>query len=256
MISVCVHTSPSGWNSGGCSTPFIAATSGRMSASRPEASNSSNPRRAPPSVRIRTSSSRMRSGETRRICACSFWMAAIVAGSISNPKRAAKRTARSMRKWSSSKALLRIADGANDARLQIGEATDIIDHLDTRNPGMASAGIQQQSVDGEIAAQHILLRVRFKHYSSGMPAVGVGMIAAKRGDLHAIHQHHAELRAHELRPAGIAASRSVRTGIGCRYHSPSVRAPGSGRERSRRPAKPGSRVIAGPPRSRLPCPAA
>ena len=31
MISVCVQTSPSGWNWGGCSTPFIASISGRIS---------------------------------------------------------------------------------------------------------------------------------------------------------------------------------------------------------------------------------
>src|ERR1022692_4393272 len=99
--SVCVHTSPSGWNSGGCATPFMAATSGRMSPSSPVSSRSSKPRRAPPSVRMRASSSRTRSGETFTIRPCSRCSAAMVAGSISEPSRAANRTARIKRRWSS-----------------------------------------------------------------------------------------------------------------------------------------------------------
>ena len=33
-----------------------------------------------------------------------------------------------------------------------------------------------------------------------MPAVGIGVVAAERGDFDAVHQHHAELRAHQLSP--------------------------------------------------------
>ncbi len=47
-----------------------------------------------------------------------------------------------------------------------------------------------------------------------MTAIGVGMIAAEGGDLHAIHQHHAELGAHQLSP-GKELKQLVRPSIGC-----------------------------------------
>ena len=84
-------------------TPFILEISGRTCTRRSVSSSSSKARRAWPSVSILVSSSRMRSRLTAWMRAASLRMAASVDGSISNPKRAAKRTARRRRSWSSSK---------------------------------------------------------------------------------------------------------------------------------------------------------
>ncbi len=83
----------------------------------------------------------------------------------------------------------RVADGADEARIEIGAAADQIDHL-------AGARIHQQSVDREIAAANVVgRRMRIDH-AIGMAAVGVADIGAERGDfdLNALldHDHDAE----------------------------------------------------------------
>ena len=101
--SVCTHTSPSGCHSGGCATPRIAATSGSTRCSNPVASSILKASAARPSVSIRVSSSRVRSRLTWPISCASTRIAAKVSRSMVNPKRAANRTARSMRSLSSVK---------------------------------------------------------------------------------------------------------------------------------------------------------
>ena len=103
MSSTCSQTSPSGWCSGGCSTPLKAATSGRTRSSSPEASSSSKPRAAAPSTRIRVSSSRTRSAASASTMWAHSRTACQVPASIWNPRLAARRTARRVRSPSSAK---------------------------------------------------------------------------------------------------------------------------------------------------------
>jgi hypothetical protein len=73
--------------------------------------------------------------------------------------------------------------------------------------------IEQQRIDGEIAPQDVLPCIAFKSHFHRMTAVHVGMIAAKRGDLDAFHQHYTELRAHQL-GLGKNLNELARQGIG------------------------------------------
>ncbi len=101
--SVCTQTSPSGCQSGCCSTPCMRSTSGNTSRSNPVRSSSSKAYFARPSVSIRVSSSRIRSALTWWIVVACERIALSVSASSAKPKRAAKRTARSMRNLSSAK---------------------------------------------------------------------------------------------------------------------------------------------------------
>ncbi len=62
------------------------------------------------------------------------------------------------------------------------------------------AGIDQQRVDGEIAAQRVLSRIGLEVHGNRMAAVEVPEIAAEGGDFHVraalMHQHDSEMRAH------------------------------------------------------------
>ena len=83
--------------------------------------------------------------------AASFWIAAKVAGSMVYPKRAAKRTARSMRSLSSAKRssgspMVRMIPASRSLRPPTKSSTSFVD------------GIEQQAVDGEVAALDIFLR--------------------------------------------------------------------------------------------------
>ncbi len=101
------------------------------------------------------------------------------------------------------KALLGLADGADDAGVEVGEAADIIDDggaesfgkragFSVGGQGSASEGIaglalrqpdQQQAVDGEIAAADIFFGAGGVADGVGMAAIGVGAIGAEGGDL-------------------------------------------------------------------------
>ena len=190
-----------------------------MSRRSPEASSNSNPRRAPPSVRIRTSSSRIRSGETRKICAVQLLDRGQCRGLDFEPKARREAHRPQHPQVIFFKALFRIADGSNDPRSQIGQAADVIHDLGIqgrpRIRWMTDAdGSSSRPLIGEVAPQYILLRICFKRDALRMPAIRVRMIAAERRYLHAIHQHHAELRAHQLSP-GNSASSSVGPRVGC-----------------------------------------
>ena len=65
-------------------------------------------------------------------------------------QRAANFTARRMRIGSSRKRMSGIADRAHDARLEIGRAADVVDHL-------LGLEVVEQPVDGEVAAAGVLL---------------------------------------------------------------------------------------------------
>ena len=90
-----------------------------------------------------------------------------------------------------------IANGADHAVLQILQAAYVVHHV----PGgiVHMRRIEQQSIDGEVAPQHILLRVAFERHAFRMPPILVRMIAAEGCDFDAVYQDHAELRAHQLR---------------------------------------------------------
>ena len=69
----------------------------------------------------------------------------------------------------------RIANGADDAALQIRLAADVVDHL-------LGERVEEQAVDREVAALGVVLGVGERH-RVGMPAVAVGGVAAERGDV-------------------------------------------------------------------------
>src|SRR5580704_7256265 len=148
-----MNTSPSGWNSGGCCTPFIAEISGRTSLSKPLSSRRKNARRAGPSVSMRVNSSRTR-WRDRVFEAC---------GKAHCSQHAQLVFA---------EALLRLSDGADDPSFQVLASGHKIQHF-------AARGIEQHAVDGEIPARYILLRVAAETNFVGMTAVRVSNIAAE-----------------------------------------------------------------------------
>ncbi len=89
-------------------------------------------------------------------------------------------------------ARLRIADGADDACLEIRHAADVVDDF---------AGFRhfKQSVDGEVPPPRVFLRRRERHRFRAA-AVAVAAIGAEGGDLDVMAavfgDHHAEVRAH------------------------------------------------------------
>ena len=70
---------------------------------------------------------------------------------------------------------MRRADGAHDAGFQIGTSADEIENL-------VRKGIEQQAIDGEVAALHVLAGMAAVGDLIGMAAVGVQAIAAEGGD--------------------------------------------------------------------------
>ena len=80
----------------------MAATSGKMSARSPVSSSSSKPRRAPPSVRMRNQliANPLRGNLENQVMQALDRVQSLQPQSR-KPSRAAKRTARSSRKWSS-----------------------------------------------------------------------------------------------------------------------------------------------------------
>ena len=69
----------------------------------------------------------------------------------------------------------RVADGPQHAGVQVLLAADVVDQLVFQR-------VEEHAVDGEVAAQGILAG-RGKHHGIRVPAVAVGDIGAKRGDL-------------------------------------------------------------------------
>src|SRR6516162_3637383 len=61
-------------------------------------------------------------------------------------------------------ALMRIADGANDAVLQVGAAADVVEDF-------AGGRVEQQAVDGEVTALHVKPGFGAEAHLVGMAAV-------------------------------------------------------------------------------------
>ena len=127
---------------------------------------------------------------------------------MSNPNLAAKRTARSMRSLSSAKR----SEGSPIARIipalrSSCPPTTSKMQLWQRIATLKCDRIEQQAIDREIAALHILGRIRREPNRIRSPSIRVRSIAAKRRDLcrdappvYLIdHQDHAEVRADSLR---------------------------------------------------------
>ena len=87
----------------------------------------------------------------------------------------------------------RIADGADHAAFQVGAPADEVQHL-------ARIRVEQQSVDGEVAALRVLGGVGFKVHRVGTAPVAILLVAAESGDLdlgeHVTYQDYAEVRPH------------------------------------------------------------
>ena len=88
------------------------------------------------------------------------------------------------------------SDGANDSGFEVLAAADKIQHF-------ILDGIEQQPVDGEVAALDIFLSALAEAYLVGMAAVAVADVTAEGGDLNRVvrvvserNQHNSELRAH------------------------------------------------------------
>ena len=71
-----------------------------------------------------------------------------------------------------------ITNGANDPGFEIVLASDEVEDL-------VLLGIEQQAVDGEVTALHVLARIASKLNFIGMASIGVANIAAKGGNLDA-----------------------------------------------------------------------
>ena len=91
---------------------------------------------------------------------------------------------------------VRVADRPDDAARQIAASIHEIQHA-------SSVRVHHQSVDGEVAAQHVLAGVGLEADVLGMPAVQVIVIAAEGGHLHLVehvaHQDYSEMRPHPPR---------------------------------------------------------
>src|SRR5579871_849680 len=74
------------------------------------------------------------------------------------------------------KPCLRVANSADHAIPKIILATDKIQNF-------MAVRIEQQSVDGEIAAQYVLAWIGFEGDSSRMPAIHISVVAAESGHL-------------------------------------------------------------------------
>src|ERR1041385_8907353 len=70
------------------------------------------------------------------------------------------------------KALMGLADGANDAAIQVFAPTHIVQHL-------AGIGIEEKAVDGEIAALHVHARVFRELHFVRMAAVRISTVTAE-----------------------------------------------------------------------------
>src|SRR5215475_11131538 len=92
-------------------------------------------------------------------------------------------------------ACMRIADGAHDLRIDVFLAMDVIDHA-------AGNRIIKQAIDGEIAAQDVLLSIG-KNDACRPAAVDISLIGPKGRNLEGMppvdHEHNAELRTDTLR---------------------------------------------------------
>ena len=99
---------------------------------------------------------------------------------------------------------LGVADRADDAGGEIRAAVDVIDHL-------VRFGIEQQRIDGEIAAQHVLFGTGFEVHGVRAAAVAVIMVAAEGSDfdvgIAVIDEHHAE----NARPLARLSERAAAT---------------------------------------------
>src|SRR5260370_7551930 len=82
------------------------------------------------------------------------------------------------------------ADGANDLRVEVSLSADEVEHF-------AAVVAHQQTVDGEVAALHILLRHFRINHAVRVPAVAVAHVRTERGNLDfqpiPWNQNHAEL---------------------------------------------------------------
>ena len=73
------------------------------------------------------------------------------------------------------KTAVRVANGADQAVVQIGLAADVVEHF----VGIVT---HEKAVDGEVAARDIFLRSFCINDLIGMAAIGIAEIVAKRGD--------------------------------------------------------------------------
>src|SRR5215471_17462194 len=92
---------------------------------------------------MRVSSSRTRSRDTWRVCAAQRWIAAKVFASIAYAKRA---------QFVFGKTQFGIADGTDDLSLQVAPSTHKVKNFIRK-------WIEQQTVDGEVAALNVLARI-------------------------------------------------------------------------------------------------
>jgi len=103
--------------------------------------------------------------------------------------------------------------------------------------------VHHEAVDGEVAAQHVGLRIGFKVHGGGPAAVLIFVVAAEGGDFHlregVAHQNHAEVRADQ---AGVGEQVLMRSGRASVEMSKSLGlARAANRARNRRRARPGAR---------------
>ena len=175
MRRVCSKTSPSGWNCGGCCTPFRASTSGRMTLSRPLASSE-----VPAADTLRREKNphqlfRTRSALMVAMLAAAPTMAFQVAGSISNSSTGRETDRTQQAEPVLGKTLARVANRPDDACGKILAAADKVDYLVVRR-------IEEHPVDGEVAPARVFFRRR-KMDLGRMASVDISPIGTKGRDL-------------------------------------------------------------------------
>jgi hypothetical protein len=76
--------------------------------------------------------------------------------------------------------LVGIADGADDALVDVGQAVDVVDDVIARAVG-GEGGVEEEGVDGEVSSLGVVLGVR-EGDVVGPTSIGVGPIGAEGGD--------------------------------------------------------------------------
>ena len=160
--------------------------------SKPLSSNNSKPRRAPPSVKYSRHFIADPFPMKHRVTAVAgLRIAANVAGSMANFRLAANRTARIMRRRSSSKRACGIANGADDAPPRSSWPS-------TKSMTRSSMRIVNHAVDGEVATPDVFLETAVAHMAR-VAAVQIRAVMTKTRDFErrAVdeHKNHAKLRA-------------------------------------------------------------
>ena len=192
MIRVCLKTSPSGWNCGGCSQPFIASSSGRTARINPLASSKSQPRARLGDRKIRTNSSRIRSA-----------LISLIDGGVRAQRLPGRRLdleirGRSRNEPRAASAIDPPRNAAPDRRSRESSRASRSARPPTKSITSLRRRIEEHPVDREVAPRRVFFRGREMHLGRSA-TIEISAIRAEGRDLELksiFEDHdHAEMRA-------------------------------------------------------------